>query len=346
MATCGNCGEELGGDVRFCSNCGAAVPAVEPERAVEESAAVTEPEAPAAELAPAPGVAAAAEAVSLPERAPATPLTELRLDIALAGLPLELWIVIGLFGAAGIYLVQASIRALSDAFDLWGTYGSDWAWHRFVLVIIILLFVVLALGVGLLAIAWMLHRGDRVGRGLAYVAVASLTAIVVFGNGVSTGETLSMVAGFVAAAILAFSGAVRDVFTGPNARSASQPTSIVVARVAMALWIALLTVAAVVNFLLGDVAGKYIAIGVLELVIAIAVLLLYFRLPIRDRTTRNITTFGAIAALILLLVGQHGSGFVVLLGLTAAIPFCLWIPPDAREFYGDPPISAAAKANT
>jgi hypothetical protein len=260
----------------------------------------------------------------------------LRLNVQVAGLPLELWLVIGLFAAPGIYLVQLVLRALPDAFRFFSETGGPF--QKFALVLIILLFMVLALGAGLLGIAWLLHRADRVGRGLAYVTVACLASLVIFGDGTTTGEVLSMFAGLLAAALLAFAPAVKDHFTGAAAPQRSQPTSIVVARVSMAIWIGLLVVASVLDFLLGDIAGKYIALGVLELLIAAGVLALYLRLPIGDRTTRAIVTAGAIIAFILLLIGRHDGGFVMLVGLTAAIPVCLWVPRDAREFYGDPPL--------
>jgi hypothetical protein len=269
-------------------------------------------------------------------RAPATPLNELRLNVHVAGLPLELWVVIGLFAAPGIYLVQLALRALPDSFRLFNETGGSF--RKFALVLIILLFVVLALGAALLGIAWLLHRADRVGRGLAYVTVSCLASLVIFGDGTTTGEVLSMFGGLLAAAILAFAPAVKDYFTGLDAPQRSQPTSIIVARVSMAIWIGLLALASILDFLLGDIAGKYVALGVLELLIAAAVLALYLRLPIGDRTTRGIVTGGAIIAFILLLIGRHDNGFVILVGLTAAIPICLWIPRDAREFYGDPPL--------
>jgi hypothetical protein len=323
-SACSACGTPMRAEARFCPNCGAAAaphaPAPNPtvaEPAVEDS-----------------GTASTHSHTSY--RAPATPLNELRLNVHVAGLPLELWVVIGLFAAPGVYLVQLVLRALPDAFRFFNDTGGPF--RRLALVLIILLFVVMALGAGLLAIAWLLHRADRVGRGLAYVTVACLASLVIFGDGTTTGEVLSMFAGLLAAAILAFAPAVKDFFTGPVAPQRSQPTSIVVARVSMAIWIGLLTIASILDFLLGDIAGKYVALGVLELLIAAAVLALYLRLPIGDRTTRGIVTVGAIIAFILLLIGRHDNGFVILVGLTAAIPICLWIPRDAREFYGDPPL--------
>jgi hypothetical protein len=277
-------------------------------------------------------------------RAPATPLSELRLNLEIAGLPLELWLVVGLFAAPGIYLVQLALRALPDAFRLFhDTFGP---FRKLALVFAILLFVVLALGAAFLGIAWMLQRRDRVGRGLAYVVVACIASLVIFGDGTTTGEVLSLFAGLLAAAILAFAPAVQDAFTGARAPQRAHPTSIVVARVAMAVWIALLLLASLLDFLLGDIAGKYIAIGVLELLVAAAVLGLYFRLPIGDRTTRGIVTVGAVFALVLLLVGRHDNGFVILVGLTAAIPVCLWVPRDAREFYGDGPLVVTTTPRT
>jgi hypothetical protein len=323
-AACASCGTVMQAAARFCPACGTAVapPAPGPESSQTDAAADV--------------LATASRQAQATYTAPATPLNELRLNVQIAGLPLELWLVIGLFTAPGIYLVQLTLRALPDAFRFFNDTGGPF--RKLALVLIILLFMVLALGAGLVAIAWLLHQADRVGRGLAYVTVACLASLVIFGDGTTTGEVLSMFAGLLAAAILAFAPAVKDFFTGSTAPQRSQPTSIVVARVSMAIWIGLLTVASILDFLLGDIAGKYVALGVLELMIAAAVLALYLRLPIGDRTTRGIVTIGAIIAFILLLIGRHDNGFVILVGLTAAIPICLWIPRDAREFYGDPPL--------
>lgn len=338
-AYCSSCGTALRSDARFCPSCGASV--------AGESPTVTPPE-PAAQTEDAYQEylrrRETTQHASRRATTPALPLTELRLNILIAHLPLELWIVIGLFAAAGVYLAQLALRAMPDSFRLLGDAGG--AYQRFALVLLILLFVILALGSALLLIAWLLNRGDRVGRGLAYVTVACLVSLVLFGDGTTTGLVLCMLAGLIAAAILAFAPAVRDVFTGSKAPQRNQPTSIVVARISMAVWIALLMLGAILNFLLGDIAGKYIALGILELLVAAALLALYTRLPMGDRNTRAIVTFAAVVAFILLLIGRHDSGFVLLLGLTAAIPICLWLPPDAREFYGDDPlvVTTAPKA--
>jgi hypothetical protein len=43
----------------------------------------------------------------------------------------------------------------------------------------------------------------------------------------------------------------------------------------------------------------------------------------------------------LLLIGRHDVGFALMIGLTAAIPICLWLPTDVRAYYGDAPIVVA-----
>lgn len=319
---CASCGAALGSKARFCPSCGTATGS----GADPAEGRLVPPSSPQ-------GL-----------RAPATPLSELRLNVLIAGLPLELWLVIALFAVPGAYLVQLSARALPDGFravaDLSGPL------QRLFVVLLVLIFLVMALGLALLGIAWMLQRRDRVGRGLAYVVVATLASLVIFGDGPTTGEILSMLAGLLAAAVLAFAPAVRDAFTGIDAPQRAQPTSIVVARVSLAIWIGLLALAAVLDFLIGDIDGTYVAVGVLELLIAAVVLALYLRLPIGDRTTRTIVTAGAAVAIVMLLIGRHDGGFVMLIGLTAAIPACLWLPADAREFYGDGPLLVGTRPNS
>jgi hypothetical protein len=253
-------------------------------------------------------------------------------------LPLEFWAVIGLIGLAGIYLVQLSLRALPNSFRL---FGYSWMPKTLAFVLLIVILLLCALGAGLLWLAWQLHRHSRVARGLTYVAVGCLTAAVIFGDGVTTGEVLSMLAGLAAVAILAFSPAVRPLFTGENAPEGDQPTALVVARVSVVFWLILLAVAAVLDFCLANIDGKYAAVGVFEAIVAGGGIAVFRRLGTADRRARMIATVGAGIAFILLLIGRHDPGFALLIGLSAAIPVCLWLPAEVRAFYGDPPIVIA-----
>jgi hypothetical protein len=253
--------------------------------------------------------------------------------VVVNGLPAELWVVIGLLVAAGVYLIQLSLRALPDAIRLFKYFP-----HSLAFVLLVLLLLIGALGVGLLALGWKLRSGNRVARGLTYVAVACLCTAVLFGTAATTGEVLSMIGGLASAAILALSPAVKPLFTGEDAPGSDQPSSVIVARVSLAIWILLLSVAAVLDFCLATVAAKFAVIGIFELVVAVGGMSVYRRLAFPDRRARLIVTWAAAIAFVLLLLGRHDTGFALLLGLTASIPICLWIPKDARAFFGDQPI--------
>jgi hypothetical protein len=360
-AFCTSCGREIASDDRFCPGCGIAQPAPDATGtaaeaqalapigqypAVEPVATAPEPEPVVAAPEPEP-VAAAAEPAAESTRvsstsagfgwaSPSTPgefnFTS-RTNIDLAGRPLELWVPVALFAAAGAYLLQLTLRALPDTFRL---FNIDFLPKSYVFALVLVLLLVIALGVGLLGIAALLYRGDRIGRGIAYLAVAALAGIAIFGEGTTTGEVLTMVGGFAAAAILGLAPAVKEIFDAGRQRD--QPTSIIVARVALATWLVLLAVGAVIDFCLESVSGKFIFYGIILAALAVGGFLIFTRLGLADPRARIIVTLGAAAALIFLLLGLHNSATAFLVGLTVAIPVCLWLPADARAFYGDQPL--------
>src|SRR4051812_12932206 len=75
------------------------------------------------------------------------PAPSFRANVYIDNRPLELWIVIALFAAPGIYLTQAALRAFPDLFDLW---RIPFFGHRFVFFLIIVLVLLLALGLAFL----------------------------------------------------------------------------------------------------------------------------------------------------------------------------------------------------
>jgi hypothetical protein len=205
-------------------------------------------------------------------------------------------------------------------------------------VLLMLVVLVGALGVALGAVAWMLYQADRVARGLAYMAAAMMVGLVAFGDGTTTGDTLSMVGAIVAAAIVAFSPACQQLFSGPGSRQYGQPTSVVVARVALMIWLVLLAVVTVLYFCLADLEGRFIVYGLITAAVTAGVFRTFQRLAQPDRQARVFVTVAAAIVLVLLLVARHDTGFAYIAGLTVAIPVALWIPADARAFYGDPPL--------
>jgi hypothetical protein len=126
----------------------------------------------------------------------------------ISGIALEVWAVIALYAAAGAYLVVAALIVLPDVFDL---LGSEFFGFRFGLFLLILVAIVAATGAALLAIAYLVHRKSRVGRGLAYVAAGVITWSVILeqnegasgsSQGVATLSIVTMILALLAAGVL------------------------------------------------------------------------------------------------------------------------------------------------
>ena len=296
---CTQCGTELSPAAEFCTSCGQRVAA--PTSAGPQAVAGT----------------------NLPWS-----------DVQFQGLPVMLWAVITLFAVPGLYLLWSGVRPMPSLVSGLGDYGySGTLFAAF----FILFLLVASLGAALVGIAWMLYRADRAGRGLAYVAVGMLVTEVIFGDATSTGVVLVMLAGLASAGILAFEPSVRATFTGPQARQRDQPTGVVVARVVVAVWAFLLALFGVLYLLLEQEDHAWVALGILFLVLAAGAATVSRRLLSADPNARLVATVAAIIAIVLMLIGEHDGGFVLGIGLTIAVPICLWLPADTREFFGDAP---------
>jgi hypothetical protein len=254
-----------------------------------------------------------------------------------ATLPLELLAVIGLFLLAGGALIWTSLRALPDTFRLLSSAGFA---HLVALALLLALVVIALLGLGLLIVARMLYRADRVGRGLAYVAAGTVAASILFASTKTTGEMLAMFASIGAIGVLVLSPGVRTYFTRPNAFQRDRPTSVVIAQVCVAVLAGLLMVVGLMYLLLGDVDGKYVLIGLALLGLAAGAFLLVRRLSGPDRRARSLVSIGAVAGIILSFLGTRSSGFLVPLGIYGSILVCLWLAPDARAYFGDEPLGS------
>jgi Double zinc ribbon len=263
--------------------------------------------------------------------------------ITVAGvrLPVELLLVILAFAGCGLWVSIDVLRVLPDVAD-----SFDFS-PRFGLAVLILLLMVLGLGLGLIAISWMLFRADRVGRGLAYVTAGIVVLSVLFAEVRTGAQTGAAVGSSIAAVILAFSPGVRDFFTGPGARHRDEVTSMVVVRVMLLVVAALCAPASVVYFLIGDVDSSFVAAGVVLLLVAAGAWFAHQRFAQPDRATRVVTSAAAALILVLILaLGQRDLGLLLPVAITTLIPGLLWLAPDARKFFGDPPLDFSAQPAT
>ena len=249
--------------------------------------------------------------------------------------------MIALFAIPGAYIVIEVLRALPDTLRL---FESGYALgFRIALFFLMILLLVAAIGAALLAVAWLLYLGRRVGRGLAYVVAGDVFVTIVLSDSRTTGQVVAAVACAVGVAILMFSPAVRDVFTGAAARDSDQPTSIVIARVLVVVVGYFLLLIAVLYFLAASIDSKYTVLGVLLVSLGVAAWLGARKLSFRDAQARMWLSLGAGAGIVLMLaLGQRSTGLLEPIGLLAAIPVCLWLTPDARAWFGDEPIDLLA----
>jgi hypothetical protein len=351
---CEQCGATVDRSARFCAECGAeqvdsaannipdvrqslgaAASTAAPPRA-SVPAAPTGPARPAPDRREGPGDSAPAPTATDPPPWPSNGSSGLP---TIAELPLELWLVIAAFALPGAWIVFEMAKALPDAIKAW---GAQFFGFRLGLALAMILVLVGLLGAAMLAIAWKLYHRDRVGRGLAYAFGATIVVSVLFSSARTTAEVWAMIFSFVGIGILAFSPHVRAIFD----RAASldgAPTSVVVSRTVIAIFCAIAILTAIVYLLLGSVSGKYVVAALVAAGAAILAATWSKRLAEADRTARlYLSIGGALVAVLMIALGQSATGLLFPLGLIVSAIGCLWIPNDARVFFGDQPLNISA----
>jgi hypothetical protein len=317
---CGQCGTPLSGEDQFCGDCGAAVTEVAASAVVSAIAPVSS--------------AGRDDTVRAPLQF--TIPDHWRTGIWIDRHPLELWIVIGLFAVPGAYLAITGLDALTNAFDLF-SFSS-----RLALLLVLIALLVISIGGAFMGIAWMLFVRSRVGRGLAYVVAAmALLSVIVSGDSGDAYRSAGLIAlgALAAIVLLGLAPAVREVFTGPGAPAADDPTSVVIARVCIAAAVWGNGVIGLVLLLLGDVDSSYYVYGVLEIGVAGLLFHVFTRLRGPDRQARLIASGAAAVGIVASLHGPGLDGAALGVVGPAAVLVCLWIAPDSRTWFGDEPIS-------
>ena len=342
---CEHCGASVAAPARFCSECGVELAESVP---VTPMAAMTASSAPPPShrdsgTAPTPGPAVSSLSPPSPSPAARPSLISSTAGSSLpiiSELPLELWLVIGAFALPGAWIVFEVIKGLPDAIKL---FGAQFYGFRLGLALMLILLMVGLLGVAMLAIAWRLYHRDRVGRGLAYAFAGTIIISVLLSSNRTGWETGAMIFSIAGIAILALAPRVRALFD-PTATPGAVPTSVIVSRTLIAVFSALAIFIAVIYLLLASISGKY---AVAALVAGTAAALASHwskRLNDADRTARQALSIGGLVVVVLLIVlGRASTGLLIPLGLIVAAIGSLWIPNDARAFFGDDPIRTWAQ---
>lgn len=332
-AFCEECGATLESSARFCPDCGEAVAGASAADAgggseTDSLKPGVEPLASGPSGDPTVGVIGAdgfAAALAATNNLP-----------LIGGLPLELWSVIAAFAIPGAWVVFETVKALPDAIKF---IGAEFFGFRLGLALTMILLLVGLLGAAMLAIAWKLYNRDRVGRGLAFAFGGTIVVSVVLSSSPSSAEIWAMILSIVGIAILAFAPRVRALFDA-SATLDGVPTSVVVSRTLIALFSALAVIVAVIYILLASVSSKYVVAAVVAVAAAGAATRWSKRLSNAERDARLFLSIGGGAiAILLLIIGRSTAGLLFPLGLIVSSIGCLWLPNDARVFFGDQPLN-------
>jgi hypothetical protein len=328
---CEECGATLDSSARFCTECGKAVKGSPPGSTGNVHSVAGDPacRADGGNGQRMTGAAAIPDgfssALSATEGLP-----------VLAGLPLELWVVIAAFAIPGAWVMFETVKALPDAIKL---IGAQFFGFRLGLALTMILVLVGLLGAAMLAIAWKLYNRDRVGRGLAYAFGGTIVISVVFSSSTTSAEVWATILSIVGIAILAFAPRVRAIFD-QSAALDGVPTSVVVSRTLIAVFCALAVVVAVIYILLASISSKYVVAAVIAFAAAGAAVHWSKHLNNADRNARLFLSIGGgVVAVLLVIIGRSTAGLLFPLGLIVSAIGCLWLPNDARAFFGDQPLN-------
>ena len=307
-AFCVTCGAKVTSETSYCGACGASL------RSSADTSPALSLQTPAV---PSEGV-----------MAPATPAA------AAAGSnpPPRLAIVAGLLGLLGVVAAIPTVILLVDSIRLFqfGRFGV-----AFGLAGIIGCINVGAFSAGCVLLGRGLYRADRVARVLTIAGCTAFAAAALLSSSRNIGWVIAAIAAIAVIALLAADPSIRSHFTGPDAPSHGQPTTVLAARV-------LLLVAA---FFTADVAATFVALGIVQAssfvyalifgAIGVTEWLLARQLGAGDRRARAVVTALALVYLVIALVAGHGAvGVVLACAGTAVIPGLLWLPDSSRAYFG------------
>ena len=160
---------------------------------------------------------------------------------------------------------------------------------------------------------------------------------MIFGSDSNGSDVAALLGSLAGTAILYFSPSVNAAFD--NAAQGDMPTSIVASRVSLNVFCVVAGVAAAVYLLLATFQGRYVVVAVVIIAAVVAAQKLADQVMGGNRDARQQLSLGTAGFVLLALVlGKFSVGLMIPLGLAMATIGCLWIPNDARSFFGDPPL--------
>jgi hypothetical protein len=336
---CGECGEGFISEAaRFCARCGAgrARSGSDPALAV-----VGGGQAPTFK----PAITATASAASSGEpTAPArtsagagasNPLATLDLPVV-AGLPGEIWVATGALAIPGAWVLIDALRALPDAFDLINAAFFGWKFGTLVTLLVIGFGLV---GLGLLANAILVLRGDRSARWLAWTSAGTVTLATIFTNGRTDSLWAAVIGSIVAATLLTGAPNARAHLGRSQPAVGGAPASVRAASLALFAFYPFAVLGMAIYLIYASTEAKWYLALVLFAVMAVVAALRQTGILRGDRRARlELSVAGVAFVLLVLIFTKHAAQLIVAAGLVASVLALVWLPEDARAFFGDTPL--------
>ena len=267
------------------------------------------------------------------------------------GRPVEIWIAAALLVLSGAYLivrmfgpgVRRDLSGFDDVFDL-ASWWIFWPW--------LVLFVV---SVAFVVVAFLLFQGSAIAYRLVALLSAGWALSVVFARspdqvawlGRESSYLIVVVATLAAASVLVASPATKAFFASRDVVRGSRPTSVMVVRAVMSVVAGAVLVSAVLDIVLAQRWG-YIregrSINFVLLVASPVLLIVSSQLYSASRVARVAVSVVGVALFVLgLMFDDRTVPELHPLALAAVVPIGLWVPSDARRFFGDAPLTGAGE---
>lgn len=262
--------------------------------------------------------------------AAASPVAGQSVGVArLRQLPVELLVVSGLMGLAGVILLVMTLLLVPPAFEVLTAGGDFWI---FGLALLSGLILVGGVAVGMVLLAWRLTTGDRVARGLAYVLLGAVVAAVLVGRDLRFPLVLVLLGSLASAALLAFSPPVNEYFRA-STRHGDAAVSVVIARTLILWWgFAVIVIGASLLPLAGLDGGSAL-LGLLLVGLGVGAFVVSAAIARGEARARiAVTVAAAVYAVLPFINGQWRSAIVPLTFAIGLVTF-LWVPPDAKAHF-------------
>lgn len=321
MNFCESCGRPRTPGAAFCTSCGAPFRVtgepVSPPPTVGQPVAAT-PAAPGGDFWQQPTYAGNSFDI-VPNLGPSSTVPSGRT-------PAQIWLVAALLVVSAGFVLKPSITLIVDIASSLGDHGIEGA---LAVLGVVLALIVVSFGVGLLAVAWLLIRGDKAGRVLAFLLNGAVVLAEALTKDRGTSGTVALCVCIAVIVVLALPNA-NEFFR----RRDDRPAGVVAAVVLIGYFAWDFALFGTAMLPLHAYEPKDLPIGIALIAVAVGLLALNRSLSKGQSWARVVVTLLLIAMAVLVCVAEgRDLSSVILAALAGGCIGSLWISPTANAYF-------------